>query len=74
MYQHKSQNLDLRNDLSFFHLLTNSYHRLIGQSLTPEGMMEGLKPQSTYFYTVESTQGTGKSDGVKSPVRRFFTF
>jgi phosphodiesterase/alkaline phosphatase D-like protein len=35
--------------------------------------VEGLKPKSTYFYTVESTQGTGKSDGVKSPVRRFST-
>lgn len=35
--------------------------------------VEGLKPKSTYFYTVESTQATGKSDGVKSPVRRFST-
>jgi hypothetical protein len=38
MYQHKRHDMDLRNDLSFFRLLTNSYHRLIGQSLTPEGM------------------------------------
>jgi hypothetical protein len=35
--------------------------------------VDGLKPKSTYFYTVESTQGTGKSDGVKSPVRHFST-
>ena len=35
--------------------------------------VEGLKPKSTYFYTVESTQGAGQSDGVKSPVRRFST-
>jgi hypothetical protein len=35
--------------------------------------VEGLKPKSTYYYIVESTQGTGKSDGVKSPVRRFST-
>jgi phosphodiesterase/alkaline phosphatase D-like protein len=35
--------------------------------------VEDLKPKSTYFYTVESTQATGKSDGVKSPIRRFFT-
>jgi hypothetical protein len=35
--------------------------------------VDGLKPKSTYFYTVESTQATGKSDGVKSPVRRFST-
>jgi phosphodiesterase/alkaline phosphatase D-like protein len=35
--------------------------------------VEGLKPKTTYYYIVESTQGTGKSDGVKSPVRRFST-
>ena len=33
--------------------------------------VEGLKPKTTYFYMVESTQGTGKSDGVKSPVKSF---
>jgi phosphodiesterase/alkaline phosphatase D-like protein len=33
--------------------------------------VEDLKPKTTYFYIVESTQGTGKSDGVKSPVKRF---
>jgi phosphodiesterase/alkaline phosphatase D-like protein len=35
--------------------------------------VEGLKPKTTYYYIVESTQGTGKSDGVKSPVRHFST-
>jgi phosphodiesterase/alkaline phosphatase D-like protein len=35
--------------------------------------VEGLKPKSTYYYIVESTQGTGKSDGVKSPIRHFST-
>jgi phosphodiesterase/alkaline phosphatase D-like protein len=35
--------------------------------------VEGLKPKTTYFYTVESTQGTGKSDGVKSSVKHFST-
>jgi PAS domain-containing protein len=30
--------MDLRNDLSFFHLLADSYRRLVGLSLTPEGM------------------------------------
>jgi phosphodiesterase/alkaline phosphatase D-like protein len=35
--------------------------------------VEGLKPKTTYYYTVDSTQGTGKSDGVKSPVRHFST-
>ncbi len=32
-----------------------------------------LKPKTTYYYTVDSTQATGKSDGVKSPVRHFST-
>jgi phosphodiesterase/alkaline phosphatase D-like protein len=35
--------------------------------------VEGLKPKSTYYYTVDSTQATGKSDGVKSPVKKFST-
>ena len=30
-----------------------------------------LKPKTTYYYTVDSTQATGKSDGVKSPVKSF---
>ena len=30
--------MDLRDDLSFFHLVADSYLRLVGQSLTPEGM------------------------------------
>ena len=30
-----------------------------------------LKPKTTYYYTVESAQNTGKSDGVKSPVKSF---
>jgi PAS domain-containing protein len=45
VYQQALQNMDLRNDLSFFHLLAESYRRLIGQSLTPEGMTaeEGMR-------------------------------
>jgi phosphodiesterase/alkaline phosphatase D-like protein len=35
--------------------------------------VDGLKPKSTYYYTVDSMQGNGKSDGVKSTVRRFTT-
>ena len=35
--------------------------------------VDGLKPKTTYYYTVSSTQGTGKSDGVTSPVRHFYT-
>ena len=30
-----------------------------------------LKPGTTYYYTVDSTWANGKSDGVKSPVKRF---
>jgi hypothetical protein len=33
--------------------------------------VDGLQPKTTYYYTVDSTQATGKSDGVQSPVRRF---
>jgi phosphodiesterase/alkaline phosphatase D-like protein len=33
----------------------------------------GLNPRTTYYYTVDSMQATGKSDGVKSPVERFTT-
>jgi hypothetical protein len=35
--------------------------------------VEGLQPKSIYYYTVDSTQASGKSDGVKSPVRKFAT-
>jgi hypothetical protein len=30
-----------------------------------------LKPGTTYYYTVDSAWGNGKSDGVKSPIKRF---
>ena len=33
--------------------------------------MVGLKPQTTCYYTVDSIQGNGKSDGVKSTVNDF---
>ena len=32
-----------------------------------------LRPRTTYYYTVDSVQETGKSDGVKSPVEHFTT-
>src|SRR5260370_24165880 len=32
-----------------------------------------LKPKTTYYYTVESTQATGKIDRVKSTVKHFAT-
>jgi phosphodiesterase/alkaline phosphatase D-like protein len=34
-------------------------------------LVTDLKPKTTYFYTVECTQNTGKSDGIKSPVKSF---
>ena len=35
--------------------------------------MDGLKPQTTYYYTVSSMGGDGESDGVESPVNQFTT-
>ena len=35
--------------------------------------MEGLKPRATYYYTVTSEESNGKSDGVKSTVKKFTT-
>jgi phosphodiesterase/alkaline phosphatase D-like protein len=33
--------------------------------------VDGLKPNTTYYYSVDSTQGNGKSDGVNSGVNHF---
>ena len=33
--------------------------------------VDKLQPHKTYYYTVDSTQSNGKSDGVKSPVNHF---
>ena len=35
--------------------------------------MGGLKPATTYYYTVDSMEANGKRDGVKSPVSYFTT-
>ena len=35
--------------------------------------MPDLKPGETYYYKVDSTESNGKSDGVKSAVKRFTT-
>jgi hypothetical protein len=35
--------------------------------------VEGLAPRTTYYYTVDSTQATGESDGVKGSVAKFTT-
>ena len=35
--------------------------------------VDGLQPRTTYYYTVDSMEGNGARDGVKSPVRSFTT-
>jgi hypothetical protein len=35
--------------------------------------LEGLARQTTYYYTVDSTQASGESDGVKGSVAKFTT-
>jgi phosphodiesterase/alkaline phosphatase D-like protein len=35
--------------------------------------MDDLKPGTTYYYTVDSMEPNGKSDGVKSEVKQFKT-
>jgi hypothetical protein len=33
----------------------------------------GLSPRTTYYYTVDSMEANGRSDGVNSPVKHFST-
>jgi hypothetical protein len=35
--------------------------------------LDRLSPRTTYYYTVDSMEGNGKSDEVKSPVNHFTT-
>jgi hypothetical protein len=35
--------------------------------------MDGLKPETTYYYKVTSIESTGKNDGVESSVNQFTT-
>jgi phosphodiesterase/alkaline phosphatase D-like protein len=35
--------------------------------------MDGLKPRTTYYYTVDSTEADGKGDQVKTSVKHFTT-
>ena len=35
--------------------------------------LDGLSPRTTYYYTVDSMEGNGKRDEVKSPVNHFTT-
>jgi hypothetical protein len=51
------------------HIRLNRGHR----ETTFRVRMDGLKPQTTYFYKVTSTDGGGVSDGVESPVSQFTT-
>jgi hypothetical protein len=35
--------------------------------------VDGLQPRTTYYYAVDSMEGDGARDGVKSPIRYFTT-
>jgi hypothetical protein len=35
--------------------------------------IEELRPKTTYYYTVDSMEPNGRSDGVTSPVNKFTT-
>ena len=35
--------------------------------------MDGLKPQTTYYYSVDSIEANGNDDGVKVSVQHFAT-
>jgi hypothetical protein len=56
-------------------LMAKSHIRL--NQMHPETMfrvrVEGLAPRTTYYFTVDSTQAGGESDGVKSSVGKFTT-
>ena len=47
----------------------NTYH----SSTVFRVHLYNLKPRTTYYYTVDSVESTGKSDGVTSPVQNFTT-
>ncbi len=56
-------------------LMAKSHIRL--NQMHPETMfrvrVEGLAPRTTYYFTVDSTQAGGQSDGLKSSVGKFTT-
>jgi hypothetical protein len=35
--------------------------------------LDDLKPRTTYYYTVDSMEANGRSDGVTSPINNFTT-
>ena len=47
----------------------NTYH----SSTVFRVHLYNLKPRTTYYYTVDSVESTGKSDGVTSPLQSFTT-
>jgi hypothetical protein len=49
-------------------ILNPSHHKTIFRV-----RIDGLKPQTTYYYTVESMEANGVSDGVKRSVKQFST-
>ena len=51
-------------------LRLNSYH----SSTVFRVHLYNLRPRTTYYYKVDSMESTGRSDGVKSPVKSFTTF
>jgi phosphodiesterase/alkaline phosphatase D-like protein len=51
------------------HIRLNQYHSYTVFRVR----VDGLKPQTTYYYTVDSEQANGASDGVKSTVKHFTT-
>jgi Purple acid Phosphatase, N-terminal domain len=57
------------DQMAKFHIRLNQYH----PTTVFRVRVDQVKPKSTYYYIVDSMQASGKSDGVKSPVRRFST-
>jgi Purple acid Phosphatase, N-terminal domain len=66
---HYGTNPQELNQIAKSHIRLNQNHpTTVFRVLVP-----GLQSKSTYYYTVDSTQANGKSDGVKSPVKHFST-
>jgi hypothetical protein len=64
---HYGTNPQQLNQTAKSHIRLNQSHSTtVFRVLVPD-----LQSKSTYYYTVDSMQATGKSDGVKSPVRHF---
>jgi hypothetical protein len=57
------------NDEAKSHIRLNQNH----PSTVFRVRVEGLQPQTTYYYIVDSMEADGRKDGVKSPVKHFTT-